>query len=248
MIETAPRKRRRLALSVKMLMLLMLPVAIWLGWVTNKARRQRQAVEAIQKHGGSVYYNWEIVDGVYSPGRKPTAPEWFRRLAGDEYFQEVETVLFRRPDDGDVTDSLAGMSHLRSLEIEEGYVTETGFQRIGGLASLSSLHIKGTRGLTDSGAGHLANLRDLKYLLIADSELSDTGLGHLAALTKLEMLTLMNLKNRDIAQSRITDRGLEHLKALTRLRSLYVIGIGVTEDGVSRLQQALPSLKTVRRW
>ena len=46
------------------------------------------------------------------------------------------------------------------------------------------------------------------------------------------------LENQEFTQ--VTDAGLEHLKGLTSLRSLQLHRIQVTDEGVKKLQQALP--------
>ena len=50
-------------MSVRALLVLILVVGLWLGWVVHKAREQREAVAALQKFGGFVHYDWEFVNG-----------------------------------------------------------------------------------------------------------------------------------------------------------------------------------------
>jgi hypothetical protein len=116
---------RRLKISVRVLMLLVLTVGVLLAWRVNRARRQREAVEAVKEFGGEVYYDFEFVTGPLktpqatwgpnprwgrqTPGRNPPAPNWLRRTVGDEYFQEIAYVRL-------LTDSGAVDSIHRSLE------------------------------------------------------------------------------------------------------------------------------------
>ncbi|NLE37776.1 MAG: hypothetical protein GX621_07105 [Pirellulaceae bacterium] len=46
--------------------------------------------------------------------------------------------------------------------------------------------------------------------------------------------------------TRITDAGLEHLKGLTRLETLDLRDTPVTDEGVRRLQHALPDCRIER--
>ena len=56
-----------LRLSVTGLMVLVLAVGCWLGWLIRGARIQRDAVAALRGAGGRVPYQWELVDGRRNP-------------------------------------------------------------------------------------------------------------------------------------------------------------------------------------
>src|SRR5262245_2156580 len=94
--QAVTAKRRRLRISVRTLMLLIFGLAAWLGWRVNLARTQREAVAAIEAHGGFVAYNWEFVNDKRVPGRSPNAPGWLRKQLGDAFFQDVVQVAFSR--------------------------------------------------------------------------------------------------------------------------------------------------------
>jgi hypothetical protein len=59
----SPWKCRRLRLSIRILIALVLLIGTGLGWIVRSARIQRDAVEAIVKSGGAVKYDWEYKDG-----------------------------------------------------------------------------------------------------------------------------------------------------------------------------------------
>ena len=46
--------------------------------------------------------------------------------------------------------------------------------------------------------------------------------------------------------TKVTDAGLEHLKGMTNLRKLTLVDTQVTDEGVDKLQQALPDCKIKR--
>ena len=63
--------RRFLRFSVRGLIVLVLVVGVWLGWLVPHARIQRDAVAAITRAQGSAYYDWEWKDGHENPVGKP---------------------------------------------------------------------------------------------------------------------------------------------------------------------------------
>src|SRR6185437_6075263 len=107
----AVRSRRYLTFSLRTLFVVTTALAVWLGVIVNRAREQREAVKAIETLTGRVQYDWqpkaveviltakgfEGVKGwrqVNASNTAPDAPEWLRRLLGDEYFQDVEEIDF----------------------------------------------------------------------------------------------------------------------------------------------------------
>ena len=64
--------RRRLRISLRTTMLVIVVVAIWLSWNVNRAREQHEAVAAVQKYGGWVHYDYEFVNGKLTPGQSPS--------------------------------------------------------------------------------------------------------------------------------------------------------------------------------
>ena len=62
------RWRRYLRFSVRGLIVVVLVVGGWLGWIVRGARIQREAVAAITRAGGRVAYDWERRDGKDIPG------------------------------------------------------------------------------------------------------------------------------------------------------------------------------------
>src|SRR5262245_49108922 len=84
--------RRRLRLSLRGMILLVLVLGLWLGWHARRARLQREAVAAVREYGGFVRYDWEFLNGRPATAAAPRAPGWLRRAIGDAYFQEVVEV------------------------------------------------------------------------------------------------------------------------------------------------------------
>jgi hypothetical protein len=84
--------QRCLRFSVRGLIVLVLVIGGWLGWVVRGARIQREAVRAITSSGSAVAYNWEWSNGSYIPGGKPWAPNLLVGLIGVDYFGHVTGV------------------------------------------------------------------------------------------------------------------------------------------------------------
>src|SRR3954454_6848478 len=78
-------KRRRLTLSVGMMMVLILMLCLWLGRQANKAHEQRNLLTAVSSHGGWAHFDYEFTNGKLTPGGQLWAPSWLRRTFGDEY-------------------------------------------------------------------------------------------------------------------------------------------------------------------
>ena len=74
--------RRFLRLSVRGLIVLVLVIGGWLGWLVRTARTQRDAVVAIKIAGGHVAYNWEWKDGDRVLAAEPWAPRWLVSALG----------------------------------------------------------------------------------------------------------------------------------------------------------------------
>ena len=92
---------------------------------------------------------------------------------------------------------------------------------------------------TDADLGELCELRRLEALGLAGTDVTDAGLETVSKLTGLERLSL-NFTG-------VSDEGLRHLESLSDLRALYLFHCpNVTDEGVARLQKALPSCK-IRR-
>jgi hypothetical protein len=92
---------------------------------------------------------------------------------------------------------------------------------------------------TDADLGELCELRRLEALGLGGTRVTDTGLEMVSRLRNLERLSLN--------ATEITDEGLLRLESLSNLRALYLFQCPkLTDDGVARLQRALPNCK-IRR-
>ena len=91
MTETKP-KRRWFKFSLRTLLVVMTALCVWLGFKVNAARRQKEAVTAIFKAGGTVSFDYQMVpDGPLYDDFKidtaalPRGPDWLRHIFGDDF-------------------------------------------------------------------------------------------------------------------------------------------------------------------
>jgi hypothetical protein len=223
-------------------MVLVLAVAILLGWQAKRMREQREAVEAVRKHGGWVHYDHEFVDGKPESSDGPRAPRWLVKLVGPEAFQSVRLVSLvyddstgkrfdnenQEPCDA-LLSKLAKLSGLKTLMLKGSQATDKGLESIGRMTDLEKLYIWQGVSVTDAGVAHLAHLKNLEYVHINGSKITDESLVLLSRLPKVRGLSLDG--------SRFTDAGLARMQGSDRLTDL-AIGLGdlrLTDAGVANL-------------
>jgi hypothetical protein len=75
---TVPRPWRKfLRFSVRGLIVIVLVIGGWLGWIVRSARIQHEAVAAIGKVGGfALYDDWHSDDNGRWTSSKPWPPKW----------------------------------------------------------------------------------------------------------------------------------------------------------------------------
>ena len=252
--------RSFLRFRVRGMIVVVLVIGGWLGWIVRSARIQREAVAAITEARGLVTYDWDERNGTSVAPYKPWAPGWLVSLVGVDYFGHVATVVLEANDTAftqvrhlnqlqslsvgshsDLSDEwlvhLDGLTSLTYLDISVNPVTDRGLSHLEGLSNLSILLLGNTR-ITDAGLAHLKGLGKLSQLDLGHTKVSDAGLVHLKGLTNLYCLELRGTE--------VTDAGLAHLKGLAKLSDLDLSGTEVTGAGVKELQQALPALKIDR--
>ncbi len=252
-------RRRILRQSVRGLLILVLVIGAWLGWLVRGARIQREAVAAIKNAGGVVSYDRESSDKKAIPEGKPWPPRWLVDLTGVDYFARVTEVSFVSTATDTTIARRKGLSRIGTLN--GAPVTDATLAYLNGLTDISALSLRGAD-ITDAGLAQLSGLTKLSDLDLFGTPVSDIGLAHLKGLTNLSSLNLMNTQANDASLAHlrdlpnlsslnlnmafVTDAGLSHLKRLKQLTELKIQGTLVTEAGVKDLQHALPKLKIAR--
>jgi len=254
-------ERRWYQFSLRALLVFVLLVSVgmsWLGVKLQQARKQKAAVEAIEKAGGVVYYDYGRESRSLLPTEvEPPYPTWLRESLGDDFFFDVRAVSAN-----DVSDEhlnhLAKLTTVKSLYLDSPQITDAGLEHLAELGKVCYLSLPGTQ-ITDAGLVHLKSLTNLTTLDLSGTQITDAGLVHLTELTSLGALGLSDTQITDgglehvrlltnlewlfLHGTQITDAGLIHLKSLTTLRVVALSDTKVTDEGVEDLKGALPRLE-----
>ncbi|MGO8747380.1 MAG: leucine-rich repeat domain-containing protein [Thermoguttaceae bacterium] len=164
------RHRRKFQYSLRTLMLVMFMACIGMSWVSvriQRARQQKEAVEAILEMGGRVWYDFFGTAFV------------------------VECNSSQMTDDG--LQDLKELTQLKRLTLGDTKVTDAGLEALEGLTQLQVLWLDGTQ-ITDAGLEHLEGLTQLKRLRLDRTQITDAGLEHLNGLTQLQESILWHTK------------------------------------------------------
>jgi len=230
-VTTTP-KHRWYQFSLKTLLVGLTVLCIgpggYVAYEQRKAKREEEAVFAVEENGGVVYRDPAV----------PVRTAMLRQILGDDSFARVDEVRFfgtHETDAGLV--HLADLTKLESLYLSRTHVTDEGLRHVARLKGLKVLVLSDTP-TSDDGLAHLAGMVNLQTLWLAFTHVSDAGLVHLAGLRGLTDLSL--------ARTQVTDSGLVHLAGLTKLKSLHLGETQVTDAGIAELQKALPNCEIFR--
>jgi hypothetical protein len=191
---TTPSKpcRRWFQFRLRTLLVLMVLASIGLSWFAVKmqrARRQREAVEAITREGGEVFYY-----------ENSPSPSWLRTILREDLSARV--CLAEVPNNTPV-ERIEGLANLRGLVLGSE-VTDAGLQHLKGMSHLKYLQINGSQ-ISDDGLEHLHGMTQLDELVIRRVPITDEGLDRLKGLPSLRSLTLMGC-------TRVSHEGIGRLR------------------------------------
>jgi internalin A len=260
---------KRLRLSLGAMMIIVLGIGGVLGWVAHRAHVQRDAVAAIttprRNTRGSVYYDWQFVDGKFDPDAKPPAPKWLRDALGPDVFDTVVIVTIEGDNVDDKFLENIGKLHwvenvdlvghfapdltpaamaqlwilprLKILNTRRGIAIPRGF--VTGLAGRTGL-----RGLwlpqaavTDDEMAIIGSFTNLEFLQLDGSNVTDRGFAHVANLKKLTILDM------SLTGTKLTDSSIETLAGFQSLKSLNLDRSRMSPAGIERLKRALPKAR-----
>jgi hypothetical protein len=213
------------------MMLLVLILGGALGWIAHRARVQREAVAAIVRAGGDVYY-----DGEWGSVRlRPRGPDWLRGFLGRDYFDTVVSVSGDTPETDDaVVAQIGRLAQVHQLMLQGSSVTDAGLAALSGMHELRTLHLN-MPNVHGPGLRHLSGLHNIKNLHLYRTPISDESLAYLVPLTAIERLSF--------SSPRIGDAGMTHVAKLPGLKLLSIGRSDVGDEGLRELGRIRRSIQ-----
>jgi len=129
--------------------------------------------------------------------------------------------------------NVAGLTHLKNLNIPITNVTDAGMVYVKDLNSLENIALHGTK-VTGEGLKHLQG-KNLSILGLNQTDIGDADMEMIGAFTNLKALFLVGTK--------VTDASIPHLKKLKNLKRLDITGGKISAQGKQELQAAMPGLE-----
>ena len=222
---------RWLRFSLRALLVFTFVIGIWLGWLTNSARKQQRAAAWVNDHRGSVYYDFDMIKDAHGnwiaesndPGWKwiPLPHAWKSPVVIDCEWNVTGAALFGAPSN---IQPLADLTRLEFLAVSGKQLSD--IKPLARLRSLRELRLLGP--ITNIDA--LASLDNLATLSLY------TGDVDLAPLAKLQGIRKLHLS------SAISD--LAPLKKLPQLKTLY-FSTSPSADQIEWCARHLPHCKVV---
>ncbi len=129
---------------------------------------------------------------------------------------------------------------LLSLRMEACKVSDDDLKALANMPQLVNLYLGGTQ-VTDAGLPRIGKLPELVLLDLCDCAITDKGLRSLGHFKQLQHLWLSKtIRYGENDRSQLTDGAVEYLSTLKTLIDLQIADSQLTDDGLSRLREALP--------
>ena len=165
-----PRVGLRAAIGV------ILVVGMLAGWAAmgiQKARRQAEAVAALQAAGASVYFDYQWKNGQPVPDAVSPAAPWVRRVLGDDLLNRVVAVDLRGTQNPDaLAHHFLLLPYVTHINAADTPLTDASLAIWRRMPGLTSLDLQGTR-ITAGGIQPLRRLPYLKQLLLARTAVAE---------------------------------------------------------------------------
>jgi Leucine-rich repeat (LRR) protein len=221
--------RKRLRLSLRAMMIIVLGIGGVLGWVAHRAHVQRDAVAAIttlrRNTRGIVYYDWQFAAAQGDKHAKPRGPKWLRDALGPDVFDTVVIVTI----EGDNVDDefLENVGKLHCVEKVDlvGHtapdLTPAGMAQLCNLPRLKWVNTRRGIAIPRGFVAGLAGRTGIRSLWLPQAAVTDDEMAIIGGFTDLEFL---QLDGRNV-----TDQGFAHVANLKKLTILDMPGVRITD-------------------
>jgi len=204
--------------------------AVWgglVGWLWWGWRAEEREVEWLER------------SGMAEVNKRPTAYPNLQKLLPQQlkYLTQRVTGMVGVGTTDAALAHMAGMTHMRELNLIGSPVTDAGLAHLPGMKEMENLHLGGTL-VTDSGLANLSGMVHMQQLSLFGTQVTDAGLAHLADMNQMQFLFLESTK--------VSDAGLVHLTGMKALYSVDLSYSQVTDAGVKMLQAVLPVVHIFR--
>lgn len=199
---------------------------------SQTARRQAAAIELLREAGWTVETNGfeEAVVASLEDGR--VGAENGAKLAGLETLEQVRLWNCRDVDDS-LVGRLADLPKLRVLAVRGGQLTDGCFESLAGTATLESLNVGDTPGLTGRGLERLLTSGRFKRLYLDRTGVTDEVVSGWPVENALEML--------NVNHTGLGPAAAGSLSGFETLRSAFVAGTKISLEAVAKWRTARPS-------
>ena len=242
----AHRRRRWIKCISLLLLIVILPPSLGLGWLAWGWRAERTHRAILEEAGWSVQsfeplYTWlpQCLPArwTFLGDRVSTLALPSQWIAAKHAQHIVRLTRLRAV-------------HLGFSELGAGGTTDVDLYHLREVSQLKCLAARGS-GITDEGLSHLAGLSRMQQIELHHTSITGSGLRYLEAMTQLQELSLVNsplsddslacvrslrsLKSLDLSHTRITDAGLKHLAGLTQMQELRLGATKISDVGLQHL-------------
>jgi hypothetical protein len=132
--------RRFLRFSVRGMIVVVLVIGAWLGWVVRSARIQREVVAVVTKRQGLVLYDRKLGNRRLNGNVMSWATNWLADTLGVDYVANVATIRISGGSDDELV-CIGRLRQLRYLEFSKAEITDYGLTRLKGLNRLGRLDL-----------------------------------------------------------------------------------------------------------
>lgn len=241
--------------SIRTLLVMTALVALLIARWRSQLQLEREFVQFIQEHEGSIVYCSTNGPGVMIHHWHPSVSDLF---VTRELFVFMDTTKMSSSARKRVFDQLSRVRTIVLLDVRGA--DDQILAAIGrSLTRLDTLHIEGL-GVSDAGLACLRSLENLEVLTLDNTSVSGRGFSDLHGVATLEILGITSSKMTDAgtaelidfpnlwwisleSNNQLTEATVHHLGRMKSLTQVNLNGTSVTNEEASKLWTLLPKLE-----